>query len=855
MQKYLTILTFTILVVTGSTLRAQSFTEPNADGVDITYTPLTDSTVEVVQASYRGRIVVPETVLHDGTNYTVVQVNDVAFRNLNHVTFIQLPSSINLIGNMAFNKCSRLDTLIMNNPQPPTLRANNVGAVRMLFGNELLQTVTVIVPGGSLRHYRNAYWDIVPHIISPAAVPIVVLPRSSHITVNGVENTPENEIPTYWYEAGDTVTLYYSNTPDTIFFGWYNTDNVGDEHSQTVSHTHIVTGPDTLRGMIEEIGYDTIAVNNIKTILNACGMLSYKGGVANYHFPADSNLHSLYSAGLWVGGLDLEDSVRVCASRFYTPDYVPGPIYRATPQPPVEEIAKYNRLWSVSRGEIDNFISNVGHYGYTIPENILTWPGNHPDGQELPLAPYYDADSDGYYNPRRGDYPLIRGDRMLFGVFNDAFGHFETGGSPVGVEVHVSAYAFDEPGDTAMNNTLFLSYKIHKRAYSDLGHTYLGAWADFDIGYAYDDYIGCDVKNGMFYGYNGDEIDGPGAGAYAVPVAQGCAILGGAILPSDGVDNPRIDLEKMHQFFPDSLARYRLAGGGYDIAALTADADLYYPQAWYFSPYDTVGNCAINGLNFGNGIADDERMGMTNFTYYNNSSKRIDGEPTKDEDYYNYMQSHWKDGSHLMYGYDGTMSDIPCTFMFPGDSDPLHWGTNGVLTDWGWEIDSNWTEGICGNAPSDRRGLGGSGPFIFHYGDCQTLDLAYTSAMSTETDTSAWGAVELLRVYTASVRRQFLHDTTDSGRPFTYRPYSPIPVSVKYAEPIQPKVYPNPSHDRVTVQFGNISTQAVELYDMTGRLVRKTNCNGTSTQLSLSGLPAGVYYLRTQGITTRILKH
>ena len=83
----------------------------------------------------------------------------------------------------------------------------------------------------------------------------------------------------------------------------------------------------------------------------------------------------------------------------------------------------------------------------------------------------------------------------------------------------------------------------------------------------------------------------------------------------DGKDNPKIDIGKMRSYFPDQLKNYRLPDGTYDTIRLTDDADLYYPDAWYFVPGDAIGNCAINGVNFGNNIVDDERFGMRRFVY------------------------------------------------------------------------------------------------------------------------------------------------------------------------------------------------------------------------------------------------
>jgi hypothetical protein len=71
-------------------------------------------------------------------------------------------------------------------------------------------------------------------------------------------------------------------------------------------------------------------------------------------------------------------------------------------------------------------------------------------------------------------------------------------------------------------------------------NTWLGNFTDFDIGYAKDDYVACDVDRSMFFGYNGKTTDGTGQnGAYGIfPPAQGVIILGGPFMDPDSYDNP-----------------------------------------------------------------------------------------------------------------------------------------------------------------------------------------------------------------------------------------------------------------------------------------------------------------------------
>ena len=123
------------------------------------------------------------------------------------------------------------------------------------------------------------------------------------------------------------------------------------------------------------------------------------------------------------------------------------------------------------------------------------------------MAPFVDVAGDQKYNPLKGDYPDMKGDEMLWWVMNDKGGaHGESKGNPMGIEVQCEAYAFNS-SNTAINNTIFLDYKVINRSSNDLDSAYLGLFTDFDIGYAFDDYIGSAPKLSAFFGYNGEPVD------------------------------------------------------------------------------------------------------------------------------------------------------------------------------------------------------------------------------------------------------------------------------------------------------------------------------------------------------------
>ena len=86
----------------------------------------------------------------------------------------------------------------------------------------------------------------------------------------------------------------------------------------------------------------------------------------------------------------------------------------------------------------------------------------------------------------------------------------------------------------------FYSYEIINRSSHELRETYFSQWVDPDLGYARDDYIGCDVGRGLGYCYNGTNVDGTGLVTHygENPPAVGVDFFQGPYLDPDGYDNP-----------------------------------------------------------------------------------------------------------------------------------------------------------------------------------------------------------------------------------------------------------------------------------------------------------------------------
>jgi len=154
-----------------------------------------------------------------------------------------------------------------------------------------------------------------------------------------------------------------------------------------------------------------------------------------------------------------------------------------------------------------------------IPLEVLGWPANgNPNfesvyGFTLPetpqgLAPFFDVDLDGLYDPRQGDYPLFCGDQAVWGVFNDAGAPHTDSNTPTRLqaEIHLLAYAFASE-DSVLHRTTFYEYKIINRAQEDALELYAGHWIDSDLGCFTNDLVGSSPEHDLFYVYNRAGLD------------------------------------------------------------------------------------------------------------------------------------------------------------------------------------------------------------------------------------------------------------------------------------------------------------------------------------------------------------
>ena len=399
-------------------------------------------------------------------------------------------------------------------------------------------------------------------------------------------------------------------------------------------------------------------VNQIRTTIYPKNSLFWNGeNLPGYEVPAGSGKYSLYSSNLWLVGKDANDLYHGYYNRygFDAVDTLPGPLTLSggTTTPAIAQ--QYKRVWKINQWEIDllrqaQSNGQLASGAYTAPPDIAGWPANAPAaGYADNLAPYHDQNGDNVYDIMDGDYPIIKGEQMVYFILNDRGTAYDQGVDvPIqtGLEIHVSLYACKKEGAAdstdVVNYTGFVEYQIFNRGTVQLSNLYVGFNSDGDLGYPLDDYVGSHVDADAFYFYNGNVYDG-----MSISDTSGY-----------GLNSPvqSVQFLESHSGIPDMayFMSYQNSSG--------ATGDPLAPSQYH---------------NYLSG-------------YWNNGGHLVYG------------------GNGFPGGQGATA--LQARYMFPGISDPANTGTNGTDPGFLWTQPAPCPSCVP-NAPGDQRGVGSTGPF------------------------------------------------------------------------------------------------------------------------------------------------
>ncbi|MBK9017521.1 MAG: hypothetical protein IPM82_27670 [Saprospiraceae bacterium] len=445
-------------------------------------------------------------------------------------------------------------------------------------------------------------------------------------------------------------------------------------------------------------------INNVRARLLTGGDIWWDRSDGKYVVPkpqpGQPEVSAIFAAGIWLGGFDDGGNLKMACQTYgnngSSSDFWPGPLSQAEGATTLEVCNNWDRFFEVKGTEIREHLqkwqsSGEGGIAYTldqIPASVKMWPakGNpyfyqnylfHLPNNDQGLAPFYDQNGDGNYQPLDGDFPTLetRGcndnptqfpDQMIFWMYNDEGGgaiHGETSGIPIRMEVHATAFAYSTFDQ--INDMTFQQHKFINRAKEDIDSFHFALWVDPDLGCHLDDYIGCAPGRNMAYWFNADAEDGqPGITCDGVPTY-------GTDIPAVGIDIFR-------------------------------------------GPLDENGN----------------ELGMSSFMYYNNTIVQLPGgtiDPSTDVEFYRYMTGSWKDGTRLTYGgdgYDPTNTDPAnrTNFAFPSVPDDPN----------GWSMCYPGPEFPNGLPAYDRHIVQSCGPMILQPGAVNELTFGVVYAPDLE---------------------------------------------------------------------------------------------------------------------------
>ncbi len=332
--------------------------------------------------------------------------------------------------------------------------------------------------------------------------------------------------------------------------------------------------------------------------------------------PKDSAISLARAAGLWIGGRDASGQLRLSAhgqdklDRGVS-DFWAGPLTNGAAATDSATVTSFNQIWHISQAEVDAFLLDFNDNGVVdFPANypnVYSWPafgtdagGNNvsavsPTGSIFYLAPFVDMNGNAAdYNPNQGDHPAIKGDQMYWWIYNDQSPTHDPRAASMGLEVHVTAFAYDCPDSLDKNNSLFFEYTLINRSNTTIHDTYLGFWTDGELGNPMDDYSGVDSTLNLYYFYNGDSDDENHFDRN--PPALGVGLLQGPLAdPNDGLDNDQDQI------------------------------------------IDELG----------------ETWRMDGFMSFNKGASGINGQPTQAAHYDRYLRSFWQDSMPLIDNYRG----------------------------------------------------------------------------------------------------------------------------------------------------------------------------------------------------------
>lgn len=258
--------------------------------------------------------------------------------------------------------------------------------------------------------------------------------------------------------------------------------------------------------------YTHLNINNISTFFYNNGSSDISAlGSSGLIYPKGSGKAASFQSGfLWGGKVDGEFRTGGSAYRQST---LPGRIIGSgagavavNPEDPDVRIYRVRRDYKT--GNLQDELNDGD--GPTIDAIRAQY---ETDWNEWPAdqgAPYEDVDGNGKYDPAIDIPGVVGSDQTVWSVCNDfdeAQSKFFYGALPMGIEEQITAWGYKATG--ALGNMIFRKYTLinknkQSKPFTDM---YVSMWSDIDLGFAGDDFAGCDTLLSLGYVYNESNDD------------------------------------------------------------------------------------------------------------------------------------------------------------------------------------------------------------------------------------------------------------------------------------------------------------------------------------------------------------
>jgi len=335
---------------------------------------------------------------------------------------------------------------------------------------------------------------------------------------------------------------------------------------------------------------------------------------AYYVHPVIPIFNSYTSRGLWMGGYDTLGNLSIAISTYdhtRSTDHQVGPIVEVDSTDQEAFCTFYNRIWTILEQdiiELKELFSISQLRESDIPLDILQWPAkNNPHNGKFAIdydmAPFFDFNSDGDYDPLDGDYPIALQEQpefsaytFNFSVYNDNVPHSLSRGQRIVMETHLTKYLTQCPSTTELDKSIFHRVKYIYKGDKTYNNFKIGLWEDGYLGCAFNNLIGCSEELNATYTYAPDSdrlfcdpTDQALGSAYAI---KSSVILSHDIKSFQPFFNPNIGNNIPQTTDPRSTIQYyylldskwidgrplTYGGSGYDTTGTGTPTNIAYPD-------------------------------------------------------------------------------------------------------------------------------------------------------------------------------------------------------------------------------------------------------------------------------------